>query len=351
MTLNENQLYMQDIAYLAALPLPWHTLKNKRILISGATGMIGSCLVDLLVYRNTQFADGIDIIALSRNKEYSEKRFSYCAGSKNITLISHDVCYPLPNMGVIDLIVHAASNTHPVSYATDPIGTITTNVQGTINLLNYLSENQAGKFLLTSSVEIYGENRGDVDYFDEQYCGYIDCNTMRAGYPESKRVSEALCQAYITQKQIHVGVARLARTYGPTMLMTDTKAISQFIIKGLNKQNIVLKSDGQQRYSYCHVIDAVSAMLYILFYGNQGEAFNVASPLSDIALKDLAQYIGSLAGTKVIIEMPDRIEAAGYSKAVKALMDSKKITQLGWKPLYDIEAGIKQTLAVLSSNF
>lgn len=85
--------------------------------------------------------------------------------------------------------------------------------------------------VLTSSVEIYGQNRGDIDYFDEKYSGYIDCNTLRAGYPESKRLSEALCQAYISEKGIDYVAARLPRTYGPTMLMSDTKALSQFIKK------------------------------------------------------------------------------------------------------------------------
>lgn len=94
--------------------------------------------------------------------------------------------------------------------------------------------------------------------FDEDYCGFINCNTLRAGYPESKRCGEALCQAYIRQKGLDIVIPRLTRSYGPTMLMSDSKAVSQFIKKGLAGEDIVLKSKGNQYYSYTYVADAVS---------------------------------------------------------------------------------------------
>ena len=101
-------------------------------------------------------------------------------------------------------------------------------------MLDFAATHNTKRFLLASSNEIYGENRGDVEFFDETYCGFIDCNTLRAGYPESKRCSEAMCQAYAQQKGIDVVIARLTRCYGATLLKSDSKALSQFIGKAIS---------------------------------------------------------------------------------------------------------------------
>lgn len=202
------------IDYVTKLNLPWEKIHNKTVLISGSTGMIGSLLVHVLLNRK----ENIHIIALGRNVEKAQNRFKEYWNRKDFQFICHDINEPLNHLNCpkVDFIIHAASNTHPIAYATDPIGTITANVIGTYHLLNYYKEKDAKRFLFLSSVEIYGDNRGDTDYFDEQYCGYINCNTMRAGYPESKRVGEALCQAYRNAYNMEVVIARLARTYGPT---------------------------------------------------------------------------------------------------------------------------------------
>ena len=104
-----------------------------------------------------------------------------------------------------------------------------TNLLGAKNLLEFAAAQQDSRFLLLSSVEIYGENRGDTQRFDERYCGYLDCNTLRAGYPESKRCGEALCQAYRAQKGMEIVIPRFTRSYGPSMLATDT-LLSRLII-------------------------------------------------------------------------------------------------------------------------
>ena len=183
--------------------------------------------------------------------------------------------------------------------------------------------------------------------FDEEYCGYINSNTMRAGYPESKRCGEALCQAYIRQKELDVVIPRLTRSYGPTLLESDTKALSQFLKKGIQGEDIVLKSQGTQYYSYTYMVDAVSGLLTVLLKGKCGEAYNIADDASDIMLKDLATIIAEYAGTKVVFEIPDEVEAVGYSKATKARLESKKLQNLGWKAKYDIDTGIKRTMQIL----
>lgn len=169
---------------------------------------------------------------------------------------------------------------------------------------------------------------------------------MRAGYPESKRCGEALCQAYRHQKGLDIVIPRLTRSYGPTMLASDTKAISQFIKNAIQGEDIVLKSEGNQYYSYTYVADAVSGLLTVLLKGESGEAYNIADVSSDIRLKDLAGILANISGKKVVFELPDAVEKAGYSKATKARLDGSKIKELGWQPLYDIKTGLERTVDI-----
>jgi len=343
--------YQQDLRQTALCPIEWERLENSTILISGATGMIGSFLVDVLMYRNANFGQNCTVYALGRNLQKLRERFAAYENKPQLQFVVCDINAALPqDLPKMDYIFHAASNTHPVAYATDPIGTITTNIIGTYNLLELAALQGAKRFVFASTVEVYGENRGDCDSFSETDCGYIDCNTLRAGYPESKRAGEALCQAYIQQKQLDVVIPRLSRTYGPTMLMSDTKALSQFIKKGIAGEDIVLKSAGTQFFSYSYVADAVSGILYCLLRGQCGQAYNIADAASDISLRDLAGLIAGQCGTKVVFEIPDAVESAGYTKATKATMSSQKLQQLGWRAQYDIRAGISGTLQILSRS-
>lgn len=349
MNFYENKKYMEDIQQIAELPLPWDKFESSSVLISGATGLIGSFLVDVLMMRNDLYQANCTVYALGRNEEKAQERFSKYWGNKNLVFVPYDINNPFvrEDLAKVDYILHLASNTHPLSYATDPIGTITTNVIGLKNMLDFAVDHQAERFAFASSNEIYGENRGDVELFDEQYCGYIDCNTMRAGYPESKRCGEALCQAYLKQKNLDVVIPRLTRSYGPTMLKSDTKAISQFIKKGIVKEDIILKSAGTQYYSYTYVADAVSGLLTVLLCGESGEAYNIADIKSDIMLKDLAALIAEYAGKKVIFELPDELEASGYSRATKARLQGDKLQSLGWTPAYDIQSGLYRTMDIM----
>ena len=350
----EDKLYMEDVDRVAALPLDWSPLGGRTVAITGATGMIGTFLVDVLMRRGN-----IDVVALGRSEDKARVRLPYFE-SPSFAFERYDVNDPdaMPQVAA-DVVFHLASNTHPRAYATDPIGTITSNVQGLRNLLEWIfpervseggseEEFTARKLVFASSNEIYGENRGDVDLFTEDYCGYIDCCTLRAGYPEAKRLGEALCQAYIAQRGAAVYIPRVTRTYGPTMLMSDTKAISQFVKKGLAGEDVVLKSEGTQLYSYQYVADTVAGLLYVLLAGEPGCAYNIADPASDITLRDLAAAIADAAGTQVVFELPDAIERAGYSTATKALLDGSRLRALGWQPAYGIREGMARTLRILA---
>lgn len=352
MNLYQSDLYMEDVHRVAGLELPWEKLRGKSVLLSGATGLLGSFLVDVLLEKNSADALNCTVYALGRSKEKADARFSKYANDPQLVFIPYDVKKPFvrDDIGTVDYVLHLASNTHPVQYATDPIGTITTNIIGLQNMLDFAVAHHAARFAFASSNEIYGENRGDVEFFDEGYCGYIDSNTLRAGYPESKRCGEALCQAYKSQKGLDIVIPRFTRSYGPTMLMSDTKALSQFIKKGVAGEDIVLKSAGTQYYSYQYVADSVSGLLTVLLCGESGEAYNIAEEHSDIMLRDLASIIAEFSGRSVVFEIPDAVEAAGYSKATKARLDGHKLQALGWKPSYEIQNGIKRTIKILKET-
>ncbi len=359
MRLIDNNLYNDDLGRVTGLDLDFDTLAGSSFLISGATGMIGSTLIDVLMKLNREKGADIQIFALGRSREKAEDRFEAYISDGHFHFIQCSIneksemdaaleaALKENGIGGFDYVFHAASNTHPVAYATDPIGTITTNIIGLNDLLDFAAAHACRRFLFASSNEIYGENRGDVELFDESYCGYIDCNTMRAGYPESKRAGEALCQAYIRQKEMDAVIVRFTRSFGPTLLKTDTKALSQFLNKALAGEDIVLKSAGTQYFSYTYVCDAVGGLLTCLLKGVCGEAYNIADVSCDITLRNLAKLIADSEGRKVIFEIPDSVESAGYSKATKARLDSSKLQKLGWKAQFDIATGIRHTLEIL----
>jgi nucleoside-diphosphate-sugar epimerase len=350
----DNEKYMEDVHYVAGLDLPWEKLVNHSVMITGATGLIGSFLVDVLMYKNINDNLSCTLYPVSRTRQRAGERFSGYLDRAEFQYRALDINAPLtewmlelPEGETVDYMIHLASNTHPVAYATDPIGTIYSNIIGTANLLEFAHAHNAIRCAFASSNEIYGENRGDVELFDESYCGYIASNTLRAGYPESKRCGEALCQAYIRQKGMDIVIPRLTRSYGPTMLMSDTKAISQFIRKAVAGEDIVLKSEGMQYYSYTYMADAVAGLLYVLLKGGCGEAYNISDESSDIRLKDLAQLLAETSGKNVVFELPDELERAGYSTATVARLDGSKLRELGFSVRYDIKGGITRTVEVL----
>lgn len=352
MRIIENKRYLDMVDRLHEAFPYWERLEGKTLFLSGASGMIGSLLVDAIMLYNKRLPPErrCGIIAAGRNRAAAEERFGQWIDMEEFTFLEHDISMPLPPFDSgVDYLIHAASTTHPLAYSSEPVNTVLANVLGAHHMLDLAARKPDSRFLLLSSVEIYGKNRGDTTYFREDYCGYLDCNTLRAGYPEGKRASEALCQAYIQQYGVDAVILRLPRSYGPTMRMSDSKAIAQFIKKGVAREDIVLKSEGNQLYSYAHVSDAAQGILWALFCGKTGQAYNLSDSKSDTTLKALAELVAQYAGTKVVFDLPDETERAGYSTATKALLDPSKLKALGWAPGYDIQTGIRETIDILQA--
>ncbi|MBQ6244052.1 MAG: NAD-dependent epimerase/dehydratase family protein [Bacteroidales bacterium] len=341
--IKSHHLYQEDLERILQVEGK-ERLAGKSFLLTGATGMVGTCLVDALMKFNQNEQAGITIYAIGRSRDRAALRLGEYFSSELFHFIEQDVRDPLPASINADYIIPLASHTHPVAYSRYPVETVEINVKGAENALKKAVACGA-TVLYPSSVEIYGN--GD-DVFTEEYTGKLNLATARACYTESKRVSEALCQSYIAEYGLVCKIVRLSRLFGPTMLMSDTKASSQFILKALAGEDIVLKSKGNQLFSYTYVPDAVQAMLFVLLHGACGQAYNVASETCNVRLADFAFKCAALAGRSVSFDLPSEMEAKGYSIATKAVLCTKRLSDLGWESSYSFEDALGRTYKILA---
>ena len=339
-------LYIEDLKGICTNEMV-DAFRGKHFLITGATGLIGVNLIDALMLCNSQGAD-IYIYAVGRSKEKAFSRLGEYYGDRHFQFIEQDVRKPLPTLLAVDYIIPLASNTHPLAYSQYPIETIEINVKGAEYALQKAVEYGA-TVLYPSTVEVYGNARGE-DVFTENYTGQLNLSTARACYTESKRVCEALCQSYIAEKKAKVKIVRLSRIFGPTMLMSDSKASSQFIIKALNGEDIVLKSTGEQFFSYTYVADAVRAILHVLVHGEVGIAYNISNEACNVHLKDFAYYCAEWSGKNVVFDLPSEMEQKGFSVAMQAILDNSRLKEIGWHPQYNIREALNRTFQILSKK-
>lgn len=335
----QHPLYQEDLNRILSIP-GINQLKGKSILITGATGLLGVYLIDALMALGD-----IKIVAVGRSKLTAQSRLGEYYDNPLFHFIEQDVCQPFPDDIHVDYIIPGASNTHPLAYSQYPIETIMINVKGAEHALELACRCHA-TVLYMSTVEVYGNALSD-ELFTEDYNGKLSLSTSRSCYTESKRVSEALCQSYIAERGVDVKIVRLSRIFGPTMLESDSKASSQFIKRALANEDIVLKSRGDQYFSYTYVADAVTAMLYVMLHGKCGEAYNISNEHCDVHLRDFAQMCAEYNDKTVVFDLPSEVEQKGFSIAMNAILDNSKLKALGFVPQYKMKDAIIRTIEIL----
>lgn len=340
--------YKQHVEAIANLNLPWEQLNGKNILVTGATGLIGSCLVEVLLAKK----DGTyNIFASGRNEERAKELFRDAINDKRFHFFKYDVLKPLISDVDFHYIVHAASDASPNYFASNPVEVMKANLLGVTNLTEYGKEHHLERLLYISTGEVYGE--GDGRDFTEDYSGYVDITKPRSCYPSSKRAAETLCVAYAAEYGLDIVIARPSHTYGPHFRSSDNRVYAQFIRNVIENQDIVMKSTGSQYRSWCYVVDCVSGLLHILFKGAKGEAYNIADETSNITIKQLAEMISSIGKRNVVMEVAEEQEKAGYNVVTKSTFSTEKLKNLGWLPLSEnmemkMRATIEERANVLS---
>lgn len=325
MHITENARYLSCIEKLHNGFPYWEKLEGKTVLISGATGMLGSCLVDAIMVWNRQQAKPCKVIALGRNLEKARQRFEEYWNISGFVFIQNNVCKPLDNLSeAVDFVVHAASHADPVNMAKYPVDTLLVNVLGTRNLMEYGLAHGMKRFLYVSSGEVYGQPNENQDDFTEDHCGPLDLSNPRSCYPEGKRAAEVLCQSYRSQFGADVVIVRPCHLFGPTMSRQDSRAVVEFLWSAADGKNIVLKSDGLKERSHCYVVDAVQALLLVLEKGVSGEAYNIADKRYQMTIREFAERAAEAGGCKVVFDLPNDIERKGYSEISRQVLAEKK---------------------------
>lgn len=337
---NENYLDDLQIAYDSVNEI--EKLFCSSVFITGATGLIGSFLVDLLLFSNNKYSSNIEVYALGRDKEKLKRRFESNLDNIRLHLVIQDVVEPFEFEDKIDYIIHAAGDGYPAAFREHPVDTMTPAFIGSYLLLNYARQYGIKRLLYVSSGEIYGKHSDEIRPFKEDDICYSNNMNVRECYPEAKRAAEILCKSFEQQYGVDIVVARLSHTYGVGTSVNDNRATVQFLNNALISKSIELYSSGKQYRSYTYVADAVSGILKILICGKSGQAYNVANRNASTTIADFAKTLAGIAGINWICKQPNEIEIKEFSAIEYAVLDASKLEELGWRGKYSIFQGIKK---------
>jgi nucleoside-diphosphate-sugar epimerase len=303
--------------------IPWEQLRGTTVLVTGASGLIGSAIVRALEAANSAHSLNVKTLALSRS-------VPDCAGNY-AEYIARDLCEAVSIDSAVDYVFHCAAITKSSEMAARPVDVIANALKGTANVLELAREKSVRSFVYLSSMEVYGQFAGEAAESD---LGGLDLTNPRSCYPESKRMCEVLCAAYLSQYGVAVKIARPAQTFGAGTPKNDTRVFAQFARSVIAGENIVLRTEGNSRGNYCYTADAVRGLLLILLKGKNGEAYNIANPESSAAIREMAEIAAAAADGKisVVVEKASDPAKLGYAPDSALRLNIGKISELGWKP-------------------
>ncbi|MDE6265430.1 MAG: NAD(P)-dependent oxidoreductase [Paramuribaculum sp.] len=315
-------------------------IENTTFIVTGATGLIGSTIIRCLIALNRS----IRIYAPVRDIEKAKEMFP---DNPDIILMEGDLLdFDYTLCKDVDYIIHCAAPTASKFFVDHSVETIRTIVFATNRILDFARQNPVKSIVYLSSMEVYGQIV-DENPITENVQGHVNPLQLRSSYPMAKRLAENLCCAYASEYALPVKIARLAQTVGAGVGKTDNRAITQFIKLALAGKDIILHTTGQSTNPICYTVDAVSAILYILMRGENGNAYNVANEANYTSVFDLAQLIKRTINPDidVTIELNDRM---GFPPTTHLRLSCDSLHALGWKAHYSLEDVVTRLAAYLS---
>ena len=309
--------------------------RSRKIVITGATGLIGSLLTKCLIALNEKYQLGMGIYCVVRNIEKAQKMFPV---TDAFFCTAYDWSVPESQImgGRVDYIIHAAAPTSSAYFTSNPVETFKSIVGLTQQALDKSRELHARSMVYLSSLEAYGSIYDDTNPLAEDEQGYVNPLSVRSCYPMGKRSAECLCYSYFKEYNVPVKIARLAQTFGAGVSIDDNRVFAYIAKSAIAGNDVVLSTTGESKKDYCYTIDAVDALLRILLDGENGEAYNVATPDTYISVKGLAEFVMDRFSptSKVICECRD---VDKFPPVSKVRMSASKLIALGWKPYYNLE--------------
>jgi UDP-glucuronate decarboxylase len=304
---------------------------ERRILVTGGSGFLGSHLCDRLVAR------GDDVVCADNLFTGRKRNIAHLLNTANFEFLRHDVTFPL--YVEVDQIYNLACPASPVHYQHDPVQTTKTSVHGAINMLG-LAKRLRARIFQASTSEVYGDP--DVHPQPEEYWGRVNPIGIRSCYDEGKRCAETLFFDYYRQHKLDIRVARIFNTYGPRMHPNDGRVVSNFIMQALRGENITLYGDGLQTRSFCYVDDLIDA--FVTFMDTDGDLpgpINLGNP-NEFTIKQLAEAVIDLIGAKSkLVFKPLPSDDPKQRQPDIALAKEK----LGWSPKIQLRDGLTKTIA------
>lgn len=342
MECSSDYIMQEDIEYVAGCDyIPYDKMCNSVVLVTGATGLLGTQIVLSLLCRNRLYNSNIKILALIRDKNKADKKFGKVIKDENLELIIADMLSSFEIAGDVDYIIHCAGVTgNPKLHVEFPTNTIKTAVFGTNSMLELAIKKNVKGMVYLSSWEVYGNPEPEHGLIKETDYGYIDIENVRSSYKESKRLCEELCVAYSAQYNIPVMIARLPITFGAGCEETDKRVFAQFARNVIEKKDIVLHTKGDTIRSHCYIRDVITALFVIMLKGDKGKAYNIANKNASKSISDIAEMVVSLnkdAGIKVIYDIEEDLLKYGYNQSVVCVLDIARLENLGWKPSVELE--------------